>query len=65
MKIEVIKAVAGNDFLYRNGTYNVPDQIPLDRAKELIKAGHAVEVQDARSKAVVDERTHKIEKRVK
>lgn len=45
MKVEVLKAVAGNNFLYRSGLYEVPEQMPLEHAKDLIKAGHAVQVE--------------------
>lgn len=43
MKVTVLKAVAGDNFLYRNGTYSVPEQMPFEHAKSLIKAGHAIE----------------------
>lgn len=42
MKVEVKKAVAGNNFLYRTGIYQVPEQMPEEHAKMLVKAGHAV-----------------------
>jgi hypothetical protein len=50
MQIKLKVTVAGRGFALRPGTYQVPADLSEDRAKDLVAAGHAVEVKERTSK---------------
>jgi hypothetical protein len=55
MRIKILKTVAGPSIVqgghFENEVCHVPDQIPLDIARDMLKRGYAVEIPDEPTKA--------------
>lgn len=44
--VKVIRPAAGDKFCFRCGVYSVPDQIPEEIAKDLVRGGHALDISE-------------------
>ena len=62
MKIKITAPVVGENWVHRAGVYNAPADIPIERAKMLVKAGHAVSL-DTETRETATDKKAKAEKR--
>ena len=52
MKIEIVVSCAGSAFAYRNGDKVSSENTDIERLKDLVRAGHAIDISSDKSQDV-------------